>query len=279
MEISFVIVSYNDADLTINCINSIINQEYSDLCLFNIVVVDNSIDNYFSEIISVRFSEAKVYLLHDGNNYGYFGGLNKGLEYLSNIGFTGSIVICNNDLIFDISFLSVFKNNFQFLNKHYVISPFIINMSREVQNPHVIEKISFFREIVYDLYHSNFIMSRVILFMNKLIGKYFKRGDEIAGCNSNQFIYQGYGACYILSNKFLSKYKRLFNPSFLMYEEYFLSYQLYLKGDKVFYFNELKVNHMEHSSVNKISSKSLWLFSKSSHKQYRLLTKNYNKLQ
>ena len=155
-----------------------------------------------------------------------------------------------------------------------VISPDLVTLDGVHQNPHVINKISKRREIIYDLYYSNYFLSILIGFAAIISKRFTGRSDnkqfEIA-----RTIEQGYGACYILGPLFFEHFSLLFAPTFLMGEEFFLSKQLEKKGFKVFYEPKIKVNHHDHATMGKLPSRKLWKISSDSHKIYRKMNKIY----
>jgi GT2 family glycosyltransferase len=65
----------------------------------------------------------------------------------------------------------------------------------------------------------------------------------------------------------------LWAPTFLMYEEFFLSKQLADKGYKIFYEPSIKVIHLTHATTNNLPSKTKWLIARDSHKIYRKYVK------
>ena len=83
-------------------------------------------------------------------------------------------------------------------------------------------------------------------------------------------IYQGYGACYILTKKFFRSYDSLWSPGFLMGEEFYLAVQLEEIGEKMYYMHDLKVLHHDHASVSNLPSITLWGFAREAHSIYRL---------
>lgn len=88
--VSLIIINYNGGKITLDCIDSILKQNYKNI---EIIVSDNgSKDN---SIKRIRNKFPKVKILELGENRGYAGGINKGLEIASG----EYIVVMNNDLI------------------------------------------------------------------------------------------------------------------------------------------------------------------------------------
>ena len=108
----------------------------------------------------------------------------------------------------------------------------------------------------------------VLLKVSKLTSFFTSRNDEKNFKNAG-VINQGYGALYILGPLFFKDFKNLWAPSFMYYEEFFLSKQLSDKGLKIFYEPSIKVFHDCHSTTKNVSPKKKWNIAKQSHKIYR----------
>ncbi|MCU7548493.1 glycosyltransferase [Chitinophagaceae bacterium LB-8] len=267
-KLGFVFTNFNNAHYTINAIESL--QEESTSGRIQIVVVDNNSEKKDIEILKTFASnKLNVDIIYSKVNVGYFKGLNIGIRYIrDNHPEIECIVVGNNDLLFPPNFYNSIFESKEFFLKYPVISPDIITSDGVHQNPHVIEKISKTREFFYDIYHSNYWIAMMILKLAKITKKVTRRKDEDRYEVSGE-IYQGYGACYILTPKFFYLFEELSSPSFLMYEEFFLSKQLLEKGYKIFYEPSISVTHLTHASTNKLPGKLKWEFSKQSHKEYR----------
>ena len=179
------------------------------------------------------------------------------------------VLIGNNDLEFDTGFVDRLESLVKTYENHSVISPDIVTLDGDHQNPHVISSISPLREFVYDLYYSNFVLARIILkFVSLLPRKASERGDE-AAWQTSQEIFQGHGSWYILSPKFFRTFEKFWAPTFLYYEEFFLSYQLAQIGEKVLYHPGLVVRHKCHSTFATLPRRKVWDYSREAHVIYR----------
>ncbi|MCK5146215.1 glycosyltransferase family 2 protein [bacterium] len=271
--VGFVFTNYNNTNITIQAIESIINLA-GQFCPF-IVIVDNN-SRIFEQQRLEKFKEKfdNVKIIKNAKNLGYFPGLNIGIEFIRN-NHPGIeiIVVGNNDLIFPSNFFMKLKQKQSLCKEYPVISPNIITLAGEHQNPHVIEKITFFREIIYDLFYFNYFFAKVIKYIASNTIFFTDRKDEKFH-DVPQTIYQGYGACYILTPLFFRYFEKLWAPTFLMGEEFFLSLQLQQNSLAVFYEPTIVVHHNLHSTMVKVPSRELWEIAKKSHKIYR----RYNKL-
>lgn len=267
-KIGFVFTNFNNAGYTINAIKSLQNESNDDR--IQIVIVDNnSEENDITKLKSFTENAFNVDAIFSFQNVGYFKGLNIGIKHLrQNYPQINCMIVGNNDVLFPANFYKSIFDKKNVILQYPVVSPDIVTSDGFHQNPHVIEGISKTRELIYDLYHLSYIFARVIIKLAKVTNKYTRRKDEDNYENSGE-IYQGYGACYILTPKFFEIFEELHSPTFLMYEEYFLSRQLSEKGFKIFYEPSISLTHLMHASTDKLPGKLKWKFSKQSHKEYR----------
>lgn len=273
MKVGFVFTNFNNSHFTREAVHSLSLNNFD--CESVIVIVDNKSDESEIKILEeIKADFPFIYLIFNNENLGYFSGLNIGISFLrDNHKNIDHIIVGNNDLIFPHDFLkSIFEND-SVCNKYAVISPDIITLDGVHQNPQVISKISKFRDFIYDLYYTSYLLSLLIKFIARVTSKFTYRKDveqfEIA-----QTIHQGYGACYILSPLFFKYFDQLWTPPFLMGEELYLRMQLESKNLKTYYNPNLKVQHQHHAAVNNVPKKKIWELLKEAHKTNREYERN-----
>jgi len=274
MKIGFVFTNYNNSHYTRQVIQSIsLNDNWENSY---VVIVDNNSEEEDVKLLeSIKEDYPNIKLILNNENSGYFKGLNIGIKYLKNeYNDLNHIIIGNNDLVFPSDFVKKMQNKKNFLNDYAVVSPDLLTLDGVHQNPHVIEKISKLREFVYDVYYANYYFSVVIGYLARITRKFTDRNDEDQ-FEVAQTIYQGYGACYILTPLFFKNFEELWSPTFLMGEELFLSKQLEKEGLKIYYDPYFLVNHHDHATIGKLPTKKLWKISRDSHKVYRKYVKLY----
>lgn len=268
LKVGFVFVNYNNSLITFNLIQSLRNQinDYN----LPVIIVDNLSDDLNINLLNkLQSEEPNVDVILSDVNLGYFKGLNCGIRYLKqNFKEVNCIVVGNNDLIFPNGFVNSIYQKAELFQKYPVISPNIITNDGIHQNPHVINDISFIREVVYDLYYSNHLLANLIGYLSKFSKAITDRNDENEH-DKAQLIYQGHGSCYILGPLFFDNFDELFAPTFLFGEEFFLTMQLRTKEYRVFYEPSIKIIHECHSSISKMPSKKMWNIAKQSHREYR----------
>ena len=84
MKYSFILVNYNGADLTINCVKSLLKQSFFPLVTY-IIIVDNNSNADDLEKLSLYCSSVNqnnIVLLRLKKNMGYFTAINEGLVFL-----------------------------------------------------------------------------------------------------------------------------------------------------------------------------------------------------
>ena len=266
--IGFVFTNYYNSEITRSAVESIHLNNYARNSF--IVIVDNNSDKQNRDILNeIANDYFGIHVIYNDKNIGYFKGLNIGLKYLNEEhGNIQYIVIGNNDLLFPIDFISSIYKKIKAINRYAVISPNIITLDGQHQNPHVIAGIGRFRELMYDLYYSNYYIAKVIKNLAYYTKSITDRRDE-QEYKVAQTINQGYGACYLLTPLFFQFHKNLWAPTFLMGEEYFLSKQLETKKQKIFYEPAISVIHQFHATMDQVPQKRLWEISRDSHKIYR----------
>ena len=266
MSISFVCINYNNNKITKDYILSVLSIKGNHQ--IEIIIIDNaSISSDFNALIS--FIESLnldfIKLIKSSINLGYFKGLNLGLKHLEKSK-NDFIIIGNNDITFDDNFLKLLIKK-KILDNIFIIAPNIITKEGVHQNPHFINKFSFFQKLFRKIYFSNYYLGLILQFLFSYLRKYFFRRDRSKN-NLEQIIHMGYGACYILTNNFLKKFTELDSPVFLMGEEGILANQVLSASGLTLYSPDLIVNHLDHSSIKKLTSRKLYELSKTSYRYY-----------
>lgn len=268
MKFGFVFTNYNNSRYTKDVVYSLaINSNFGQC--FVVIVDNNSKENDVIQLKKINLDYPAVKIIFNNENSGYFKGLNIGIKYLKDTYIDlDYITIGNNDLFFPLDYLDSLRNKEFLFQQYSVVSPDIITLDGVHQNPHVINKISKIRHLVYDIYYSSYFLSLIIGYIAKVTKSFTSRNDE------NQFeipqpIHQGYGACYILGPLFFKHFNSLWAPTFLMSEEFFLSRQLDQKGMMVYYEPSIKVNHHDHATMKELPSRKLWQISRDSHVIYK----------
>jgi GT2 family glycosyltransferase len=271
MNFGFVCTNYNNSKYTREAVGSLLKDGGE---AYRIVVVDNNSDSKNVEALKSIANEFQcVELILNKENVGYFRGLNVGIRHLrSSQPDIEVLMVGNNDLVFPAGFTESVRKKLYLLKKYAVVSPDIVTLDGVHQNPHVINKISKFREFVYSLYYANYYLAMAIRQLAKLTRSFTERRDqthhEVA-----QEIYSGLGACYLLGPVFFHHFQELWAPTFLMHEEYFLSKQLSDEGLRIYYEPSIKVLHYFNVAMGALDAKKAWHAARDAHKVYRQYVK------
>lgn len=274
MKIGFTFTNYNNSRLSIQAVQSI--AAYHGDCEYEIVLVDNASSEEERSILAApNVLPPRCRVLWNECNVGYFEGLNMGIIALQDCSSDyDAIVVGNNDLVFESDFFEGMKRRKETFVNQSVVSPDITTLDDAHQNPHVISGVSRFREIIWDLYFTSFRLSQLIGWVARLTRSLIGRKDHHAYSHEGP-IYQGYGACYILTPRFFQHYGLLWSPGFVMGEEFYLARQLAAHGEQMYYVPDIPVRHHDHATVAKLPSRSLWEMTRQYHRIYRFFVSPY----
>jgi hypothetical protein len=269
MKFAYICTNYNNSHFTIDAVESLRKTCQAKGSATIVVVDNNSTPDQKTLLASGLETHKNATIIFNSLNEGYFQGLNIGLDYLLNhhpdVRYA---VIGNNDLLFPPDFCDRIAQKRTTLDSHPVTSPAISTLDGDAQNPHVIERISMVREVIYDLYYMNYSIARAMLTVARLTRRLTGRRDHLQH-QVRQLIRQGHGSCYILGPTFFHHFKTLWAPTFLMGEEFFLSKQLADKGFLTFYEPDIRVTHRYHGSLEDVPSRQKWEYARRAHKIYR----------
>jgi len=267
MRIGYVCTNYNNSSYTEDAVRSFLEGDAGERC---VVVVDNA-----SNAENVRLLEQlperypNVELVLNADNKGYFRGLNDGIRHVrARHPSLDHMVVGNNDLVFPPDFADAVARKAALFDRYPVVSPDIVTLDGEHQNPHVISRISPVREFIYDLYYLNYQLAVAIRTLARLFRRFTDRPDEASHAVAQE-IWQGHGSCYLLGPVFFRHFEELWAPSFLMHEEFFLSKQLGDKGMRVWYEPSITVRHHWHAAMAKMPGKRVWEAARDAHRVYR----------
>jgi GT2 family glycosyltransferase len=277
MKLGYICTNFNNSHFTVEAVRSLVASAVGQHEL-RVIVVDNQSTVEHRDVLERLAAEFPcVDLILNDENVGYFPGLNCGIRHArAQYPDIEYFVIGNNDLEFAPAFCKQVEAQRALLDTHAVLSPDIVTLDGEHQNPHFVHSISKVRELIYDIYYSNYLIAQVILWLARVSKRLTDRPDEL-GHREARHIYQGHGSCYLIGPKFFANFSELWAPTFLMGEEYFLSKQLNDKQIGVYYSPAIQVTHCCHGSLQSIPSEKIWALGRNAHRTYRMHTKIYNK--
>ena len=271
-KIACIFVNYNNSQKSIDCIDSILNQEEGDFEKRIIIVDNKSVESEYEIVEEFCARNEKIELVSLMENIGYFPALNyaitKTIEDLDAYEF---LIIGNNDLIFREDFFQTL-GEFETDSSMFVISPDIVNLDDNHQNPQIIVKYSLPQLVFLELYHFSYFFASLFGVMSRVM-RFRSSQKSKPGFEKSQFISIGYGACYVLTKKYIQQIGELPSYLFLMNEENALSDLVFRNNGRIYYYNKLVVNHVEHSSVGQAPKSKLY---KIAQKSYKISKKHFN---
>lgn len=275
MNVGFIAVNYKNYHFTLKYVDSILKLDKKIDTRAYIVIVDNNsgLEEQKKLMASIDAIESQVdfKILLEQENSGYFGGLNRGIQYLNGLSIDFDFTIVgNNDLEFERNFLSELEN-YSLTSETLAIAPNVITEDGVYQNPHVINRVSWMRRMFYYLYCSNYWLGKGMMGLLNLWYR-FKPKYRRSSSNkmeSRQFISMGIGAIYILPRTFFNKFNLLWDLVFLYGEEAIFAGQIRSVNGKMLYDPKLIVYHAESAATGKLSSRKRYNVLKDSYKIYR----------
>lgn len=263
MKIAFICVNYNNASISISYIENV--QKVKSNNSVKIIIVDNSSEEDDYEILNTyieNLQDDTVSLIRSKQNLGYFNGLNIGIKQALNEGFNEYQIVGNNDIEFFSNFLEVLSK-ITLKENDMILSPDVITSEGIHENPHVVEKISFFRWLKHEIYFSNYYIAWLITLFYSAERKP-KLFDP-----QRKYIHMGIGALYVLTPNFFLKFSELWDKVFLYGEEAILSGQILSVDGKILYEPSLRCYHNESATTSKLTSKSKYNITRKSYKIYK----------
>jgi GT2 family glycosyltransferase len=272
MRVGFVCTNYNNAAFTKTFVSSVLSNSSGELA--RIVVVDNqSAPQDIQVLEALAADHPEVEVVRCDSNLGYFPGLNVGLCRLrTRHPDIAHVVVGNNDLVFPADFIEKVRRHRDLLENWAVVAPDLVTPEGVHQNPHVVDPVGAFRRMVWDVHYAAYAAAKAIRGAAALAGTLVARRENDPNSRLHEQagpVEQGYGACYLVGPAFFRHFNRLFAPTFLMQEEYFLYEQLRTIGQLTYYDPRFVVHHVGHSTTSRVPSRALWSFAREAHLQYK----------
>lgn len=255
-KVSFVVLHYQDANMTIKCIESILALKYSESIA--VVVVDNASPNESGKVIRKQYvDEKRVGVLINSKNMGFAKGNNIGYKYAKQILGANIIVILNNDIVFeDGDFIFKILEHHSRENVHLYI-PNVVSVDGIHGNPARTNP----RSTV------NIFVSWIYLLMNNLFNKIpilgilphkirgikmsLMRFEESDAWKHSAFNVMPHGSCIIYGELGVSREDFAFIKDTFMYCEEELLYDYVIANQyRTLYLLDVPVRHYERVSTS-----------------------------
>jgi GT2 family glycosyltransferase len=272
MRIGFVFTNYNNSSYTRAAIASLhAGGGWSEVC---VTVVDNkSRDDDIRSLKDMVREFPGVELVLNAANVGYFPGLNAGIRHLrAKWPDVEHLVVGNNDLVFPGDFLETVQRHRDVFDTWAVVAPDLVTPEGVHQNPHVLYPIGRTRRLIWDLYFMSYGAAVLIGHAARLTKRFTVREERAPDGDLYKTpgpILMGIGACYLLGPMFLKHFSRLWAPTFMMYEEFFLKEQLKAIGQMTYYDPRFVVIHHDHATTDGLPGRRYWTLSRDAHRVYK----------
>jgi GT2 family glycosyltransferase len=262
MKISFVILHYQNLEITKQCIECLRLLEKYDEC--GVVIVDNCSPNNSGKYLTDLYkTEANIYVICNNSNLGFANGNNIGYLFAKNRLRANLIIVMNNDVLIEQKNFIVKLKSLYYNSKIQIIAPDIINLDGFHQNP--FRKHALSNKQLKKIYIYNMILKIIYIvpFINIFTAKIlqYKNINKKFDCNiEKNHLYNivPHGACVIYLDNWIHKENFAFLPdTFMYFEEDILFEYVMRKNYKIEYCPELYVKHIEDVSVNSINRTEL----------------------
>jgi GT2 family glycosyltransferase len=234
MNISCIILNYNDAKTTISLVSAI--KDYK--CLDSIVVVDNhSSDNSISDLQELK--DEKVHLLISPKNGGYGSGNNLGIRYAYDTLHASHVLIANPDVMVTEDCILAMKEAFQKTDRLAVAAAVTKDRTGAVA-------LSSWKlhGVFLDLLDTGLITRR-------LFRRWINDRPELKGKKGHAFVDAVLGSLFLANAKALMECGLYDEKVFLYYEEKILGYKLKEKGYRTLLLLGQSYVHLHSVSIDK----------------------------
>lgn len=284
--VSFIILNWNNPELTINSIKNLEKHEYNLMNSAIIIVVDNNSEKskreylieYFLKINGTIIGEEeaknetltsltnvnKKVLILNKENYGYAKGNNIGLKFARKLGYKYAVIM-NNDVELRESTTDKLLNIMRNSEKIAVLGPNIIGPDGKPQGP--FKRSGIYSEFVFPLLFPILYIPEKLsnkAFYNSLLRKSAETGYV--------YVYRVMGCFMLVDLEIMEKVGWFDENTFLYAEEPILSEKLERAGYKTAFVPYVTVFHHHETSTKSFFGKQRWLIQLNSDLYYY---KNY----
>lgn len=249
---TYLILHYKNADVTMNCIDSILSSDEGDS---SIVVVDNASNNGSYEAL-VKHYEGKgsIHFLQNDSNLGYAKGNNVGFRFAKEVLKSKWICLANNDLVFSDLQWQTKISRFYEQHPFYVLGPDVVTPGGEHQNPFS-DEVSNSGDISKKLMHDVIVWMLLKLRIQNLLKKLIRTKENRVMNDWEESIpdFKGvlHGSCLVFSPRYIDAFDGLYNGTYLYVEEEILCFILNRLGYMYSYCSDIHVEHRHATSLSR----------------------------
>jgi len=218
-KVSIIILNYNGKEFLNDCLNSVIEQSFSD---FEIIFIDNASTDGSYEFISENFKETRIKSFRTEKNLGFAGGNNYGLKQCGG----DYIVLLNNDTIVEKDWLK-----------------YLVEIIQQDTKTGIAQSLVYTEGIPLKYYEKN---GTVNLFGHNIM-EVFDINDEGIGD-----IIQATGCSLIVCRELIEKTGGLFPDEYFLYaEDTYLSLKAKFAGYNLLHTSKSIVHHKGSGTTGK----------------------------
>ena len=253
MRFVFLLLHYKNADVTMRCVDSIINMESRET--YDIVIVDNASKNGSIEELRAKYTtRPNIHFLENEENLGYAKGNNVGFTYAKNILHADYVCLANNDVVFeDKKWIDKVCSLYE-REHYYVLGPDVVTPDGVHQNPFR-ATVSSTGRVLKNLLHDVVVYILLKMGLQKKLSEKIHTKSVWEECDwknsQNDFNGVLHGSCLVFSPLFIDDFDGLYSGTFLYAEEDILCYILHKLHDKYTYSNEVQVLHCHSTSFKR----------------------------
>lgn len=254
---AFVILHYQNIDITRSCIESILNMD--EIEELRIAIVDNASPNGSGKTLKEEYvGNPYVEVILNDANLGFSRANNIGCEYARRAWNPSVYVVANNDIIFPKKDFGRRVYDIFVEEEFYVLGPDIYNTVRKVhQSP--VAKDSPSLSAVNRTISLNAICLKTLFLCYPLMKRWYMHKDpsgDAVGYDIRQEDVMLQGACVIFSKIYMDEREKAFWPETnFFYEEAIFTNWCKKNGRKIVYEPSLVVHHYDGASTKQVRGK------------------------
>ena len=260
--VSFVVLHYNDFNVTCKCIEHLL--QINEIEEHTIIIVDNASPNGSGIRLKKMFENNNIIdVILIAKNCGFAKGNDVGYYYAKKKGEMEYIIVMNNDvMIKDSDFINKLTR-LNLCQKAEVVLPEIINKNGKQQNPYRLKPVA-----TKDI--NKMLLQKIILmilyympfFCNILIKRNLKKQSKeelyYDPIDNYTEMLVPHGSCVIYTKKWIRNEDIAFIPDTFMYHEEDILYEYIInKKYKTIYNHDLSVIHLEDVSTSTVAKTEL----------------------
>lgn len=248
MKTVFVVLHYCQADVTVDCISSLLALDGEK----EIVIVDNASPDNSGKLLSDKYREEKlVHVILNKENLGFASGNNTGYGYARKNLKPDNIVVLNNDtVISDKTFLTKLEG-IEEIDSCEIIAPDILTYKGYHQNPYRRNGLGleWFESMLKRKKKGRLFYSVPFIYKFRKLDDVTPANKEFVGIRLVNVV--PHGSAIIFTSRWIEKENFAFYPgTFMYYEEDLLYYYAMSKSYRIVYEPSIQIRHLEDVSTN-----------------------------